>query len=92
MRHLAGSLSFARGDTASLSPFDGAYVTKYFCHPTIRQTRTVPAIVCCRLRFSELPVECRHLPWRSGCGGEGERQTKEAVSWANSMLSGSALQ
>ena len=29
MRRLAGSLSFARGDTASLSPFDGAYVTEY---------------------------------------------------------------
>ena len=29
MPRLAGSLSFARGDTANLSPFDGAYVTKY---------------------------------------------------------------
>jgi hypothetical protein len=33
MRHLAGSPPFARGDTASLSTFDDAYVAKYACHP-----------------------------------------------------------
>jgi len=51
MRHPAGSLSFARGDTASLSPFDGAYVTKYAC-------QIKPNVLECELPDKQ-PASCR---------------------------------
>jgi len=51
MRHLAGSLLFARGDTASLSSFDGAYVTKYAC-------QIKPNVLECELPDKQ-PASCR---------------------------------